>query len=644
MNSIPIPSIDERKSHLVPWRPWPFRERPWRQAIRQSQLSSEVQALLFDVVGGTGLLSDEKLEVAEELIAHFEDGLQRGRSTAALIEDFGDPQVATQLIRNGKQRTRKMKNRFVQGSLWLGALSAGGFLTLVVIFYMGKPQPRVDYLAQINKPALEAADHDKGWTIYRDLWTKHGFSEGGGFRSPEMYLRDEDGNYGRMVRPSDGPKWQAAIEGMAKIEDLLEGFRVGGVRPSFGVPLQMDLTRYSEADFKALFPTRDYAKTLEEHANGTNANNSSMMTLISTLIPHVQVMREAARLLTFDTRWALEQGDVERATRNIEAMLGISSQVTEDKFLISTLVGYAIHAITLNVIDECLHAGVRFDDGQLERIQNAVANARIEKMIDLASEKAMFMDIIQKSYTDDGQGDGRMTSAGLKLWNETATQASFSSEETKWSLGSAVQYTLAPTSLLFLATRRQLTEKTNEFFDRADQAIMAKASDNNPRGRGDLSALEKDLESLPISYQPLKLLFPAILMCDQATQRGQINSNAVLTALAVIRYERKHGSLPESLDEIVGEYLKEVPLDLLDGKPLRYRRQNGGFIIYSVGVNGVDDGGQPVLIRPDGSFVADPTKEEGTESLRSLPAGSYIMQREYPGDWVLWPRLSGQDE
>ncbi|MBL8889167.1 MAG: hypothetical protein JNL67_04265 [Planctomycetaceae bacterium] len=636
MNSIPVLETASCKRHAKAWRPWPFHERPWRRAIRESGLSSEIQALLFQVVGSTGLLADEKLEVAEELIAHFEDGLQRGRSVATLIEGFGDLQVAAQLIGNGKQRTRGMKNRLVQGSLWLGGLSAGGFLALVVIFYMGKPQPSVDYLAQVNKPALEAADHEKGWTVYRDLWTKHGFSEGGGFKSTELYLMEEDGTYGRMVRPTDGPAWEAATRRLSEIEDLLEGFRVGGLRPSFGVPLHVDLSQYSEADFRALFPNRDF-----EAAKAASPSDQQFLasSLLNVLLPHVQVMREAARLLIADTRWALEQGDTERATRNVEAMLGISSQVTESKFLVCSLVGYAIHSITMGVIDECLDAEVEFSDSQLRRIEAAIVKADLEKMVDIASERAMFMDIVQKSYTDDGQGDGRITATGLELWEQMAINNAMNSEPEQ---GLDFQYvakrTLAPTSILFMASRKQLTEKAEELFSR--MAAVLKDEDGPAATR----KIEQEIKDLPIGYTPIKMLFPAIAAARQATVRVKVNAESVLTAIAVIRYERENGRLPESLDQLVGPYLKSLAMDPLDGKALRYLRKDDGFIIYSVGVNGVDDGGQPVLIRPDGSFVEDPSKEENTESLRHLPAGAYIVQRNYPGDWILWPRLSGQDD
>ena len=62
-------------------------------------------------------------------------------------------------------------------------------------------------------------------------------------------------------------------------------------------------------------------------------------------------------------------------------------------------------------------------------------------------------------------------------------------------------------------------------------------------------------------------------------------------ALAVDRYHKQHGALPDSLDAVVPEYLEQVPIDPFAGGPVRYVRRENGFVVYSVGENGTDDGG-----------------------------------------------------
>jgi hypothetical protein len=68
-----------------------------------------------------------------------------------------------------------------------------------------------------------------------------------------------------------------------------------------------------------------------------------------------------------------------------------------------------------------------------------------------------------------------------------------------------------------------------------------------------------------------------------------------LAACALERYWLAHSNYPDTLAELVPTYLDKVPLDIIDGQPLRYRRtENGRFTLYSIGLDGKDDGGKSV--------------------------------------------------
>ena len=46
------------------------------------------------------------------------------------------------------------------------------------------------------------------------------------------------------------------------------------------------------------------------------------------------------------------------------------------------------------------------------------------------------------------------------------------------------------------------------------------------------------------------------------------------------------------------EFLSAVPLDPVDGEPSRYKlNSDGTFLLYSIGENGKDDGGNPSLVK-----------------------------------------------
>ena len=66
----------------------------------------------------------------------------------------------------------------------------------------------------------------------------------------------------------------------------------------------------------------------------------------------------------------------------------------------------------------------------------------------------------------------------------------------------------------------------------------------------------------------------------------------IVTAIALERYRARQGRYPDELRKVVPEFLKEEPVDFMDGKALRYRLgEDGRFVLYSVGLDGVDDGG-----------------------------------------------------
>jgi hypothetical protein len=81
--------------------------------------------------------------------------------------------------------------------------------------------------------------------------------------------------------------------------------------------------------------------------------------------------------------------------------------------------------------------------------------------------------------------------------------------------------------------------------------------------------------------------------------RAETERSLVIGAIALKRYSLRHGRLPDTLDALVPEFLSSVPVDYMDGKPLKYRSNGDGtFRLYSVGANFIDDGGDATLL-PD---------------------------------------------
>jgi hypothetical protein len=74
----------------------------------------------------------------------------------------------------------------------------------------------------------------------------------------------------------------------------------------------------------------------------------------------------------------------------------------------------------------------------------------------------------------------------------------------------------------------------------------------------------------------------------------EIQRSLVVTVIALKRYQLKYGAYPDELGKLYPEFVQKPPRDVMDGKPLRYHlSQDASFVLYSVGENGVDNGGDP---------------------------------------------------
>jgi hypothetical protein len=62
-------------------------------------------------------------------------------------------------------------------------------------------------------------------------------------------------------------------------------------------------------------------------------------------------------------------------------------------------------------------------------------------------------------------------------------------------------------------------------------------------------------------------------------------------AFALAIWHAKNGAYPQDLGALVPTCLDGIPSDLFTGKPLVYKPGEGGYVLYSLGMNGQDDGG-----------------------------------------------------
>ena len=96
----------------------------------------------------------------------------------------------------------------------------------------------------------------------------------------------------------------------------------------------------------------------------------------------------------------------------------------------------------------------------------------------------------------------------------------------------------------------------------------------------------------PVGLLLARFLLPAFGSARTHYERKHIGLRAAALAMALNRYRAANGRWPADLNELVPAFIAAVPGDPFARGPLRYRADNaGGWVIYSVGPDGADDGG-----------------------------------------------------
>jgi hypothetical protein len=114
------------------------------------------------------------------------------------------------------------------------------------------------------------------------------------------------------------------------------------------------------------------------------------------------------------------------------------------------------------------------------------------------------------------------------------------------------------------------------------------------------SLLTSPRQALPqtIGQMFLALLLPAMSAASEAEDRWKMRWQITELAFALAAYRADHGTYPARLADLKPKYVKEIPTDMFNhDADLHYVRKGGGYRLYSVGPNGIDNGGRSLVER-----------------------------------------------
>ncbi len=342
-------------------------------------------------------------------------------------------------------------------------------------------------------------------------------------------------------------------------------------------------------------------KYFSPYVHGTADKGSTW--LINSFMPGVQKCRELANALAARAMLNAGQGAANDAWQELLACHRLGRLVGRGGTLVEGLVGVAIEGVASTAdlaflelvklsgkrIESCLH-----DLDQLPPFPG------VADKVDLA-ERFLYLDSIMNL---DREGV-RSIMAELKL-DPNALPKNIP-ELIDWDI--ALKNGNHWYDRMAAAMRENdssLSKKKLEQID-ADVDAYLKAQKSklaSPEGRAEILTGGGKRIGKAIGDVTLGLLVPAVHKVQKAWDRVQQVQDNLRLALALAWYHRNHGRYPKKLDELAPKYLRAIPGDVFSGKALIYRPTEKGYLLYSVGPNGKDDGGRGYEDEPFGDDIS----------------------------------------
>jgi hypothetical protein len=323
--------------------------------------------------------------------------------------------------------------------------------------------------------------------------------------------------------------------------------------------------------------------------------------LISVLLPGVQKCRELATGLAARALLRVSEERYDEAWQDLLACHRLGRLVARGATLIEGLVGIAIDQVANNADLAYLETASRTPRQIQDHLKDLQALPPFPRPADKIAlgERFMYLDSLQLVRRGGvGTLEGLAGGKGHKPTEEELKSLDLI-DWTPALLNGNRWY-----DRLSAALRREDRAARKKELDRIEENFKAmKLEAKNPENLARLLLLEDPPDKLVgkvIGDVLIALLMPAAAKVQDASDRAEQNQRNLHVAFALAAYQREHKRYPEKLDDLAPRYLAVVPGDLFSGKALIYGVGGRGYLLYSVGVNGKDEGGRWVDDDPPG--------------------------------------------
>lgn len=561
--------------------------RELSDAIAAVNLPPPVADVVAKVTRATRLWPAEQLDVARELVTHFQDALEEvtdaaretglevppedGARVAKLVADFGDPVTTARLIRRARLRSRPLPARLARAAKQALVGFAAFFLLVYGALFLrfhsedsSLPPAVVPGFVEEHNAAVERlAEDEKAWPIYdrayaqlraaRDAWPLHPTA-------------DPDDSPWRLflARPGDAawPHLAAFLEN-AEVRDGLREARSAGAAPHLGFRLRV--RRNERGDVR--IDSREVVKGL------------SFLQL----------------LLVADVAYAQEKADGALAHASLVALTALARQVREPApfhHYIYICAPLNVRSIAVALTDVLVRSPELLSEKHLVDLAHRLAGLGGPESFRFRWETEREAAHLRwdRLYCRGGKTRGRISRSALEShgrpgswWGGGWGGGSRSHWPAETVLSSAAGVPVLP---FLVVTREALEEKARSIYAAVDAQFARPLWERDVAFNGPEF---RDLRS--VRYLPFRMWRLPLPSPEDGAYELMLR-DAALVSIALELFRRRHEGWPERLEELVPAFLPALPLDQFDGQPLRYRLVDGKPLLYSIGEDRDDDGGR----------------------------------------------------
>ncbi len=282
--------------------------------------------------------------------------------------------------------------------------------------------------------------------------------------------------------------------------------------------------------------------------------------IISTLMPHLDDVRQCVNLLAEEARLRALDGDAEGALTSSRCIVNAGRSLGDEPTLLALLIRLAIRQVALKRIEQTLALGQ----------PQAAALAALQSLLEEEEREPLFLVGMR--------GERACSDRTIQSIKPSQIPRLLAGFVTQPSTYERLEFVVIAGSIK--SQRAALLHWNNRVVEIAKLPL-----EEQNRGLVELEASAKTLPKLA------RLLAPAAVKIGDAWIRSQMSMRCAIALLAAERYRQAHGHWPKTLADLMPEYLQQVPVDAYDGAPLRFRPFSEGVLVYSIGPDRVDNGG-----------------------------------------------------